>query len=108
MRKHIQDIGFGTQIRKSPYFEATLRHGAQAFSVYNHMYIPRDFGDPVENYWNLVNATFELNFRRFMLYTRIEQRYALGLGTDPLLERGWISAFGEGPSTSTFVLAWKW
>jgi glycine cleavage system aminomethyltransferase T len=51
-----KDIGFGTQIRKSPYFDATLRHGAQAFSVYNHMYIPRDFGDPVENYWNLVNA----------------------------------------------------
>ena len=56
MRKHIKDIGFGTQIRKSPYFDATLRYGAQAFSVYNHMYIPRDFGDPVENYWNLVNA----------------------------------------------------
>jgi glycine cleavage system aminomethyltransferase T len=54
--KHIKDIGFGTQIRKSPYFDATLRHGAQAFSVYNHMYIPRDFGDPIRNYWNLVNA----------------------------------------------------
>jgi aminomethyltransferase len=56
MRKHIKDIGFGTQIRKSPYFEATLRYGAKAFSVYNHMYIPRDFGDPVKNYWNLINA----------------------------------------------------
>jgi glycine cleavage system aminomethyltransferase T len=48
------DFGFGTQIRKSPYFEATLRWGAQAFSVYNHMYIPRDFGDPEQNFWNLV------------------------------------------------------
>ncbi len=56
MRKQIRDIGFGTQVRKSPYFEATLRYGARAFSVYNHMYIPRDFGDPVENYWNLINA----------------------------------------------------
>jgi len=56
MSTQLTDIGFGTQIRKSPYFEATLRYGAQAFSVYNHMYIPRDFGDPVENYWNLVNA----------------------------------------------------
>jgi aminomethyltransferase len=56
LSKHIKDIGFGTQIRRSPYFDATLRHGAQAFSVYNHMYIPRDFGDPVRNYWNLVNA----------------------------------------------------
>ena len=49
------DFGFGTQIRKSPYFEATIKWGAQAFSVYNHMYIPRDFGDPEQNFWNLVN-----------------------------------------------------
>jgi len=49
------DFGFGTQIRKSPYFDATIRWGAQGFSVYNHMYIPRDFGDPVQNFWNLVN-----------------------------------------------------
>ena len=28
--------------------------GATGFSVYNHMYIPRDFGDP-ENFWNLIN-----------------------------------------------------
>lgn len=49
------DFGFGTQIRKSPYFDATVRWGAQAFSVYNHMYIPRDFGDAEENFWNLVN-----------------------------------------------------
>ena len=48
------DFGFGTQIRKSPYFDATVRWGAQAFSVYNHMYIPRDFGDPEQNFWNLV------------------------------------------------------
>ena len=49
-------FGFGTQIRKSPYFDATVRWGASGFSVYNHMYIPRDFGDPVQNFWNLVNA----------------------------------------------------
>lgn len=50
-----QEFGFGTQIRKSPYFDATVRWGAQGFSVYNHMYIPRDFGDPEQNFWNLVN-----------------------------------------------------
>ena len=49
------DFGFGTQIRKSPYFDATVRWGAKEFSVYNHMYIPRDFGNPEENFWNLVN-----------------------------------------------------
>jgi len=50
-----ENFGFGTQIRKSPYFEATVRWGATAFSVYNHMYIPRDFGDPEQNFWNLIN-----------------------------------------------------
>jgi aminomethyltransferase len=49
------EFGFGTQIVKSPYFDATVRWGAQGFSVYNHMYIPRDFGDPEQNFWNLVN-----------------------------------------------------
>lgn len=49
------DFGFGTQIRKSPFFDATVRWGARDFSVYNHMYIPRDFGDPEQNFWNLVN-----------------------------------------------------
>ena len=49
------DVGFGTQIRRSPYFDATVRSGAKGFSVYNHMYIPRDFGDSVKNFWNLVN-----------------------------------------------------
>jgi aminomethyltransferase len=50
-----QDFGFGTQIRKSPFFDATVRWGAVDFSVYNHMYIPRSFGDPEANFWNLVN-----------------------------------------------------
>ena len=52
---NFQDFSFGTQVRKSPYSDSALRWGAQGFSVYNHMYIPRDFGDPVQNFWNLVN-----------------------------------------------------
>lgn len=48
-------FSFGTQVRKSPYSDAALRWGAKGFSVYNHMYIPRDFGDPSQNFWNLVN-----------------------------------------------------
>ncbi len=48
-------FSFGTQVRKSPYSDAALRWGAKGFSVYNHMYIPRDFGDPGQNFWNLVN-----------------------------------------------------
>ena len=50
-----RDFGFGTQIRKSPFFNGTVRWGATDFSVYNHMYIPRSFGDPEQNFWNLVN-----------------------------------------------------
>ena len=49
----IASTGFGTQVRRSPFFEATEKWGAAGYSVYNHMYIPRDFGDPVENFWNL-------------------------------------------------------
>ncbi|WP_240776328.1 glycine cleavage T C-terminal barrel domain-containing protein [Nitrincola alkalilacustris] len=56
MQTQKQEFGFGTQIRKSPYFDATVRWGAKGFSVYNHMYIPRDFGDPEQNFWNLVNS----------------------------------------------------
>ncbi|MAD48517.1 MAG: glycine cleavage system protein T [Gammaproteobacteria bacterium] len=55
MSQELDDFGFGTQIRKSPFFDATIRWGAQGFSVYNHMYIPRDFGDPEQNFWNLLN-----------------------------------------------------
>jgi glycine cleavage system aminomethyltransferase T len=51
-----EEFGFGTQVRKSPYFDATIRWGAKGFSVYNHMYIPRDFGDAEQNFWNMVNG----------------------------------------------------
>jgi glycine cleavage system aminomethyltransferase T len=50
-----KNFGFGTQIRKSPYFNSTVKWGVTGFSVYNHMYIPRDFGCPEQNFWNLVN-----------------------------------------------------
>ena len=52
---NLKDFGFGTQIRKSPFFNSTVKWGATGFSVYNHMYIPRDFGNPEENFWNLIN-----------------------------------------------------
>ena len=52
-----KNFGFGTQIRKSPYFDATVKWGATGFSVYNHMYIPRDFGSPEQNFWNLIEKS---------------------------------------------------
>ncbi len=48
-------LGIGSRVRKSPYYEATLRHGAKAFSVYNHMYLPLYYQDPVADYWKLIN-----------------------------------------------------
>ena len=52
-----KDFGFGTQIRKSPFFNSTVKWGATGFSVYNHMYIPRDFGNPEQNFWNLIEKS---------------------------------------------------
>ena len=45
-----------TRIRKSPYFYASREHGVQRYSVYNHTYHPRHYGDPVAEYWHLLNA----------------------------------------------------
>ena len=45
-----------TRIRKSPYFYASRRHGVKMYSVYNHTYHPRHYGDPVAEYWHLLNG----------------------------------------------------
>lgn len=49
-------IGIGPNIRKSPYFDATVADGVQSFSVYNHMYIPGHFGHPEREYKRLTNG----------------------------------------------------
>jgi glycine cleavage system aminomethyltransferase T len=43
-------------IRRSPYFDATIRAGCGRFSFANHMYQPAAFGDPIEEYWKLVTG----------------------------------------------------
>ncbi|HWO90037.1 MAG TPA: glycine cleavage T C-terminal barrel domain-containing protein [Gemmatimonadales bacterium] len=45
----------GARLRRSPFFEATQRWGAKAYTVYNHMLFPICFGDLEEEYWSLVN-----------------------------------------------------
>ncbi|MGH2621741.1 MAG: glycine cleavage T C-terminal barrel domain-containing protein [Anaerolineales bacterium] len=42
------------RVRKSPFFDATRRHGAKVFSVYNHMFIPQGFEDFEIEYWSLI------------------------------------------------------
>jgi aminomethyltransferase len=45
-----------SRIRKSPFFNASRRHGVAMYSVYNHMYHPRHYGDPIEEYWRLLEG----------------------------------------------------
>jgi aminomethyltransferase len=45
----------GARLRRSPYFEATQRHGAKGYTVYNHMLFPTCFADFEEEYWHLLN-----------------------------------------------------
>ncbi len=50
-------ILFSPRVRKSPYHEATLRCGASAFSIYNHMYLPMAYSEePGRDYWNAVQG----------------------------------------------------
>src|SRR6185437_3299209 len=46
---------FGPWYRRSPFFEKTLEAGASAYDIYNHMYLPGYYADPVEEYWALLN-----------------------------------------------------
>jgi len=50
-------IAFGPRVRKSPFHLATLRHGASAFTVYNHMYLPMAYAEAAgQDYWGAVRA----------------------------------------------------
>lgn len=45
----------GARLRRSPYFEATQKYGARAYTVYNHMLFPICFDDLEAEYWRLIN-----------------------------------------------------
>jgi aminomethyltransferase len=45
----------GARLRRSPFFEATQRWGARAYTVYNHMLFPINFDDLEVEYWHLIN-----------------------------------------------------
>ena len=49
-------VVFSPRVRKSPYFNSTMKYGAKAFSVYNHMYMPVSYDGPVEDYKKLLNG----------------------------------------------------
>lgn len=50
------NISIGPNLRKSPYFDATVADGVKAFSVYNHMYLPANFGNPAREYQQLIDG----------------------------------------------------
>ena len=45
----------GPRVRKSPFFAASRRHGCKAYTIYDHMYMPLYYDDPLAEYWRLVN-----------------------------------------------------
>lgn len=47
-------IAVGCNVRKSPYFDATVADGVKSFSIYNHMFAPSHFGDPLGEYRALI------------------------------------------------------
>ncbi|MBI1385750.1 MAG: glycine cleavage system protein T [Rhizobiales bacterium] len=49
-------IAIGPRVRKSPFFEATVKAGVTGFTIYNHMYMPVSYGDPLGEYWRLVEG----------------------------------------------------
>jgi aminomethyltransferase len=47
------EITIGSRIKKSPFFAATIAAGATHFTIYNRMYMPTSYGDPLGEYHRL-------------------------------------------------------
>ncbi|MGU9962448.1 MAG: glycine cleavage T C-terminal barrel domain-containing protein [Candidatus Puniceispirillales bacterium WSBS_2018_MAG_OTU23] len=50
------NIAIGPRIRKSPYFNSTVKAGVTHFTTYNHMYMPVSYGDLDAEYDRLING----------------------------------------------------
>lgn len=44
------------RVRRSPFFDSTVSEGVASFTVYNHMYMPTSYGDPMREYWRLITG----------------------------------------------------
>ncbi|MEM7505451.1 MAG: glycine cleavage T C-terminal barrel domain-containing protein [Pseudomonadota bacterium] len=49
-------ISPSTRLRRSAFFDATVAEGVVSFSPYNHMLMPTSYGDPVAEYWRLIEG----------------------------------------------------
>ena len=47
---------FGPWYRRSPFFEKTLEAGCSAYDIYNHMYLPGYYDDPLVEYQALLDG----------------------------------------------------
>ena len=47
---------FNPRVRKSPFFTSTMKHGASAFTIYNHMYLPISYEGVIEDYNKVLNG----------------------------------------------------
>ena len=50
------EIAPHTRLRKSPYFDATVKAGVRGFTPYNQMLLPLGYGDMDSEYWQLING----------------------------------------------------
>lgn len=50
------EIFIGPRVRKSPFYAATVRWGARAFTVYNHMYMPTAYTSAEDEYEKLMSG----------------------------------------------------
>jgi len=49
-------ISIGPRVRKSPFYDATVKAGVSGFTIYNHMYMPVSYGAPEAEYDRLING----------------------------------------------------
>jgi len=49
-------ISPNARARRSPYLEATRAAGVASFEIYNQMLMPTSYGDPVGEYWRLIEG----------------------------------------------------
>ncbi|MEL7468455.1 MAG: glycine cleavage T C-terminal barrel domain-containing protein [Pseudomonadota bacterium] len=49
-------ISSSPRVRPSPFYHATIADGVVSFTTYNHMMMPTSYGDPMAEYWRLING----------------------------------------------------
>ena len=51
------EITIGPRVRKSPFYDATIRHDARSFTIYNHTFMPMNYeSDPEVEFSKLLNG----------------------------------------------------